>query len=315
MIHKVVKIDINDKVYGGRIYENDFIDLLEGEVEFKRVFVMKHKVRFLNIFRMFALLIKYKYFFTGTLLLTNATTFFAGFFSRNIVVVHHIDAKFSIDPTLLFNWFCNKYLYVRKGMYDKVVVVAEIWKQTLESRGFKNVIKIYNSFDINDYQFTEKEKQDFKNRYGLIGKPIIYLGNCQLLKGVQKSYEQLKDMDAYLVTSGIKDIDIPTLHLSLSFRDYRLLLATADVVLTMSLFLEGWNRTAHEASLCGTPVVGTGAGGMKELLTIAGQTISNFDHLKENITKVIGTRKEPTNELVSLNLQYFKNEWLKVFKD
>jgi glycosyltransferase involved in cell wall biosynthesis len=312
---KIVKIDINDKIYGGRVYENEFIRLLEGEIEFERVFIMRHKTRILNIFRMFVLLVKYKFFFSGTLLLTNATTFFAGFRAKNIVVVHHIDSKFSPNPIALYNWMCNKYLCARKSMFDKVVVVAEVWKQVLLSRGFKNVVKIYNSFNSSDYQFSEAEKQNFKDRYGLNGKPIIYLGNCQALKGAKECYARLKDMNAYLVTSGIKDIDIPTIHLTLPFNDYKLLLASADIVLTMSLFLEGWNRTAHEASLCGTPVIGSGSGGMKELLIMAGQTISDQEHLKENVIKAIGTRIAPTKEILSLNLQYFKTEWSKVFNE
>ena len=40
----------------------------------------------------------------------------------------------------------------------------------------------------------------------------------------------------------------------------------------MSKFLEGWNRTAHEAMLCRTPVIGSGTGGMRELL-LGGQQI------------------------------------------
>lgn len=313
MKNSVVKIDINDKIYGGRQYENEFIHLLDGQVIFKRIYIMKYEAKVLNFFRMFAILIYYKFFFSGTLLLTNATTIFAGIRTKNIVIIHHIDTKFSLRPTILYNWFCNHYFYARKQFFDKIIVVAEIWKQMLEDKGFKNVIKIYNSFDVKDYQFSDSEKQEFKVKYNLVGKPIIYIGNCQILKGAQMSYEKLKDMDAFLVTSGIKDIDIPTIHLALPFKDYKLLLATADVVLTMSLFMEGWNRTAHEASLCGTPVIGTGTGGMKELLTIAEQTITDFEHLHEKVLEALQKKYAPTEELQNLNLEYFKQSWLKVF--
>ena len=45
-----------------------------------------------------------------------------------------------------------------------------------------------------------------------------------------------------------------------------MLLQAASVAVTMSKFNEGWCRTAHEAMLCKTPVVGSGMGGMGELL-------------------------------------------------
>ena len=41
----------------------------------------------------------------------------------------------------------------------------------------------------------------------------------------------------------------------------------------MSQFAEGWCRVAHEAMLCGTPVLGSGKGGMRELLEPGRQII------------------------------------------
>jgi glycosyltransferase involved in cell wall biosynthesis len=62
-------------------------------------------------------------------------------------------------------------------------------------------------------------------------------------------------------------------HLDLAFREYVCLLRAAEVVVTMSRFKEGWNRVAHEAMLVGTPVVGSGMGGMRELLRGGGQIV------------------------------------------
>jgi glycosyltransferase involved in cell wall biosynthesis len=56
----------------------------------------------------------------------------------------------------------------------------------------------------------------------------------------------------------------------------------------MSKFREGWNRTAHEAMLCKTPVIGSGLGGMRELLEGGSQIIcEDFDDLKERIWYVL----------------------------
>jgi glycosyltransferase involved in cell wall biosynthesis len=110
------------------------------------------------------------------------------------------------------------------------------------------------------------------------------MGNCQRIKGVVEVYEHLKKLDVHLVTSGRKEVDIPTLNLNLDDHDYLLLLRSSSVVITMSKFMEGWNRTAHEAMLCKTPVIGSGLGGMKELLEGGKQIIcSDFDELKERV--------------------------------
>ena len=81
-----------------------------------------------------------------------------------------------------------------------------------------------------------------------------------------EAYEQLKDWDVYLVTSGRQEVEIPARDLELDYDEYCLLLHVSDVVLTLSKFKEGWNATAHEAMLAGTPVIGSGLGGMAELL-------------------------------------------------
>ena len=56
MRKKIVKIDLNNKVYGGRVYENQVIDLLKDTLEFKRVFLIKYRTKVLNIPRILFLL-------------------------------------------------------------------------------------------------------------------------------------------------------------------------------------------------------------------------------------------------------------------
>ena len=120
------------------------------------------------------------------------------------------------------------------------------------------------------------------------GKSILYLGNCQRIKGVVEAYDRLKDLDVYLVTSGRREVNIPALNLDLDYRDYLLLLKSSSLVITMSKFKEGWNRTAHEAMLCKTPVIGSGLGGMRELLEGGGQTIcESFEDLNERVCYVL----------------------------
>ena len=311
----VVKIDINDKIYGGRIYENEVVKQLEGVVEFKRVYIMKYRFKVLNLLRFLWMWFRYKFFFSGVLLLTNATTVFAGLFSKNITVIHHIDSKFSLDPVKLLDYLCDNYLFIRKSAFNKVVVVASIWKDILCARGFKNVSVIYNSFNPDEFIFSNQDIHYFKMTNGFDNRPIIYLGKGVKSKGADKCYWLLREIDANFVTSGGLDFNIPVRNVQLAYSDYKLLLASSDVVLAMSEFNEGWNRVVHEASLCGTPVIGSGKGGMKELLEMANQTVSDFEHLKENVIAHIGHRNPPTEKLKALNLSYFKDAWIKVFEE
>ena len=245
------------------------------------------------------------------MLLSNQTTWLAGKNSHNIAVIHHIDSSHSNGISTLYQRFCDKALFRNKRNFAKIVTVARCWKKQLESAGFRNVSVIYNSFNIELYNFTEEEKKKFRNKYGFTGKPLIYLGNCQKKKGVVEAYNSLKEIDAYFVTTGNRDIELPIPNLNLSFEEYRLLLASSDVVITMSLFKEGWNRIAHEATLCGTPVIGSGMGGMEELLFMSGQTIcKSFNDLPYIVQKIIRSHKVPNvQELKKFDLQYFKNCW------
>lgn len=313
----VTKIDLNNKVYGGRVYENQVIDLLKEDFAFKRVFLLKYKFKLLNIPWMLYLFIKYRFFYKGTLFLSNQTTWFAGRRSHNIVVIHHLDSSYSNGLSSIYQRFCERALYRNRENFARIVTVAECWKRQLEKDGFHNVTVIYNSFDVNLYAFTENDKKNFRIKYGFTNKPLIYLGNCQKKKGVIEAYNALHNIDAYFVTSGTKDVDLPIPNLQLSYSEYRLLLASSDIVITMSLFKEGWNRTAHEAILCGTPIIGSGTGGMKELLESSGQIVcGSFEDLSITVEKLL---KSPIlikdNFVRNCNLEYFKKKWIKVLSE
>lgn len=310
----IVKIDLNNKSYGGRIYEKEVIKLLNKDFTFKQLYLIKHKIKLLNIPWILYLYIKYHFFYNGPLILTNHTTWIAGIRAKNLVVVHHVDTSTSHGFSGLFQKICDRALFLYKNKFHTVVTVASYWKNILEKKGFTNVHIIYNSFDPNLYAFGQNDIIDFKNRYRLNDKPIIYLGNCQKQKGVVESYNALKKLNVHFVTSGIKDVAIPANHLNLSFRDYRLLLASSDIVITMSHLIEGWNRTAHEAMLCGTPVIGSATGGMLELFELGGGiTCCNYSKLEETVKSVMLKKERIVKqELKALDLEYFKKNWNKI---
>lgn len=311
MKHLITKIDLNNKIYGGRVYENQIVDLLNDTFDFKRVFLMKYRLKILNLPWIIFVFIKYRFFYKGTLLLTNQTTWLAGKNSHNIVVIHHLEDSYSYNITSFYQSFCDKMLYYNRERFSRIITVAECWKKQLERDGFKKVSVIYNSFDISLYYFSNEEINRFKKKYGFVGKPLIYLGNCQKKKGVIEAYASLKGIDAYFVTTGNKDVELPIPNLILSFEEYRLLLAASDVVITMSLFKEGWNRVAHEAVLSGTPVIGSGKGGMEELLIMTGQIICpSFQDLPYYVNNILKNKPTINNStIMKFNLQYFKTSW------
>src|SRR5205807_7325993 len=107
------------------------------------------------------------------------------------------------------------------------------------------------------------------------------VGNHGAYKGTQQVIELLQGLDVHLVASGDPAGHVAGVRtLRLYRRDYLRLLKASALTITMSQFEEGWCRTAHEAMLCGTPVVGSGRGGMQELLVGGGQIIcESFEKL------------------------------------
>ena len=242
---------------------------------------------------------------------------------KNIAIVHHIDYSFA--PFLIkgASFFLDPITMGNLKKFDKIVVVSKYWQEFFEKKGYKNVYLIYNAFDLTKFNISDEEVEEFKKRYNLEKKPIIYLGNCQKAKGVVESYESLKDLDTYLITSGKEMVKIPAINLNLSHRDYLKLLKASSIAITMSKFKEGWNITAHEAMLMRTPVIGSGKGGMRELLEGGKQIICpDFNCLKEKVKYLLENPQKKKeigengyNFAKNFTIDKFNNEWLKLIKE
>ncbi len=205
---------------------------------------------------------------------------------RQVALVHHIDN--GMLPHRLAHRVIDRMMWRGLRQCDLVVTVSRFWQDRLKAAGCRNVEVIYNPVEVRTA--PPEAVQAFRARHGLTGKPIIYIGQCLRLKGAVEVYEALKDMDVTLVTSGRADVSLPVVHLDVPHEEYLLLLQASSVVVTMSLFLEGWNRTAHEAMLCGTPVVGSGTGGMRELLEGGGQIVCpTFRELPAAVSRAMGS--------------------------
>jgi glycosyltransferase involved in cell wall biosynthesis len=210
-----------------------------------------------------------------------------------ISIVHHLDTDL-MRSSLPWRVFFAVLVRRLRGL-DRVVTVSQFWRHYLEERGCENVVTIYNSFELAEFDELGDPLQ-FRRDYDLAaGRPLVYIGNARRGKGVEETYQALKDQGYTLVTSGPKDggLDLPVVHLDLVRRDYLRLLASADVVVAMSTMPEGWNRTVHEAMLCKTPVVGSGSGGMLELLTKGGQFVAeSFTLLPDRVRQALAESEE-----------------------
>lgn len=185
---------------------------------------------------------------------------------KDVAIVHHIDLSFfPFIPRIIYT-LLQRLTFRKIKKFAALVTVSRYWYDYFIAKGYTNVHLIYNAFSLNDYEVSAQEIGVFKKKYHLEEKPIIYLGNCHKVKGVQEVYEALKHLDVHLVTSGKRHIIIPAKNLELSEREYIILMKASSVVVSMSTLKEGWSRTTHQAMLCRTPVIGSGAGGMRELL-------------------------------------------------
>ncbi|MGV8115801.1 MAG: glycosyltransferase family 4 protein [Methanothrix soehngenii] len=240
---------------------------------------------------------------------------------KNIAIIYHIDSSLKPASTRLLSTILDKVLIHNLNFVDKIVVISQFWRDYFESLSYDSIKVIYNPYDLREFTFDENNIEKFKHKYKLSEKPIIYLGNCQKAKGVIESYESLKGLDAHLVTSGIKDVELPAVHLNVNYKDYLMLLQASSVVITMSKFKEGWCRTAHEAMLCKTPVIGSGKGGMEELLDGGDQIICKyFSKLRENVEYVmehpeLGEKGYKYASQEKFTLQYFETEWVNLIED
>lgn len=208
---------------------------------------------------------------------------------KQIVVAYHYDTAYSHPIVAAHHYLTLRSLIRNKNKIHKLVVIAQFWREYFHLLGFKNIETIYCGFDKNNFAISESVVENLRAKINPQNKKIVYIGNPQRKKGADKVYEALKHReDLLLITSGNKDVDLPCLNLQLSHQDYLALLKISAVVVTFSQFKEGWNRVAHEAMMMGVPIIGSGLGGMGELLRGGGQTIvSESAKLSEAIDQAL----------------------------
>lgn len=292
---RILLVPSTSKKYGGDLYEAEVGEALREVCEVKTEQVIPSAAKmnrllalpmyFINIWRLRSAR-------ADVVIRSMNNCFFLPKKIKNIVIAFHYDTSFCHPLVKVHHWLTLKAMVCQRKKIDRLVVISEYWKDFFQRYGFEKIDIVYSAVNPADFVVTSDEVAAFRQKYGLTESNLIYIGNPQRKKGALQVYEALKDSGYTLVASGNADVEIPVRTLKLDFREYVMLLHSVGLVITMSQFNEGWCRQAHEAMLCGVPVIGSGRGGMRELLSAGGQIVcEDFSDLPRLVKSALGNKE------------------------
>lgn len=212
---------------------------------------------------------------------------------NSVVVIHHLDHSVLRPFPRLGHMVIDPVVHRRLRRVKAVVTVSEYWRQYFLARGCERVHKIYSGLRHEDFVVSDSSVTAFRDKYGFTQRPIVYIGNRQRAKGVEEVALALAGLPVDLVTSGHGNAAVKARHLLLQREEYLQLLKSASVAITMSRFNEGWCLTAHEAMMLKTPVIGSGRGGMRELLEGGGQIVCpDISQLRSHVEALLADERK-----------------------
>lgn len=196
-----------------------------------------------------------------------------------------------------YNPFRNIIIRYYLKYVDKIFSVGYALKDALNQNGIQNVEVIYSGIDVDDWQASPQEIKEFKEKYGIFGKKIIFFGaRLSYLKGGEQLVRTVakikKDIPtAALMVAGEKKgyaKDMEKLAKELNVEDdiiftgwlekdeMKTAYHSADVVAMPSIYFEPLGRAALEGMACKKPVVATCYGGAPEVVkdNITGYTVN-----------------------------------------
>ena len=216
----------------------------------------------------------------------------------NVLLLHHLPDPEDYRSVANVAHALKKAVVLRRlREADRVVVVSDFWREYLADRGVEdNVTTVYNGLPVERFDLDPDAVAAWRERLcDDPATPLVHVGPCAPGKGGHRAYDALSDsdLDAEFVTTGRKSIDRPVRHVNPSYGEYLEVLAACDVLVAMSTVPEGGGLQVQEAMLCGTPVVGSGRGGMRTLLDGGDQvTCRSFADLPAAVERALAAGDE-----------------------
>ena len=281
MPYKVVRFRIGGKHSGASQYERQ-IDNALGKQSNDYLYIVKDIENYKSLPRFLAFILfwlrtQYMLFFgrVDIAIVSPGLMLIYPKYVSIICISHHYDPSVFKGMRLIYAKVSNWLFISQSSRVNVVVTGAKYWKSYYEAKGFRAVTIIYSGFDIEamDRSLVSLDNSVVLGRFNLISKEYLHLGSFGSGKGQNIAIKGLKGLGfPMVVTSSSKDVllnDLQGVHfVNASFDEYNILLKNAKAVICMSEFEEGWCRVLHEAAIHGTPILGSGLGGMNELLDV-----------------------------------------------
>jgi len=173
---------------------------------------------------------------------------------------------------------------------NQIFAVSCALKEALEQNNIKEVRVIHNGIDLKEWQPDEKQIEEFKKRYNLFSKKVVFFGGRlggwkggeELIEAMQNAVQQIPEA-VLLVAGQENDYSRKMSQLAkekgvsmiltgwLEKEELKAAYYCSDLVTTPSLCLDTFNLINLEAMVCQKPVVTTCFGGAPEVV-INGET-------------------------------------------
>lgn len=198
---------------------------------------------------------------------------------------------------------------------DKIFSVSDALKNVLEINGFKNIETVYNGIDADDFEANESEVDNFRNKFDLIGKKVVFFngrlsrakGGEQLIKSIQMVKKEIDNV--LLLISGnqsnytnslLKLAEESGLKQNLIFtgwlneREIKFAYHASDLCVVPSICFDSFPTVNLEAMAAKKPVIATCFGGSREIVRDGetGYIVNPFD-VKTMAGKIIDLLKNP----------------------
>lgn len=238
-----------------------------------------------------------------------------------IVIFHHYDPSVFKGIRLIYVKFSQWLFILQKSRVNMLVTPAKYWKQYFLDKGFKNIRIIRHGFDIDtmDQSIRNNDKNFVLNKFNLTSKKYLHLGSYGPAKGQKIVIKNLSNIKIPMIATGSKKIQLlddlkEITFINATYAEYNILLKNALAVICMSEFKEGWCRVLHEAAIHGTSILGSGLGGMSEVLQIGGFTSSSPSSLSTDLNNRVkhSLSENQINSYRAFSLERFRNEWHQV---